>query len=295
MNFNFLKKVLKRQAGFTLTEVIVGGGILAGVGLSGALIFKNQKMSQKKVDNLQELNAFHQSVIRSMNNPFNCNATFKASSQAFIGSASIPAGTSLNGLYNCGAGCNDFKNGAAGVSAGSAIITKGNFIDNKLLWKVNDILIPGGVAGTGPLIIKVVYELDPNKFPSANHPKVTKDILLNARFSTTAPVQFKECLNSQESSVNNLQNDLCKSMSAITSTGSVVATWDEATQTCKTNGDASTKLKTCPAGMVIEGIRSDGSVHCKYPSNGIGCPPGAPYAKLKMSGGAMKIVCESTP
>lgn len=296
MNFDFLKKTLKRQAGFSLTEILVGGGILAGVGLSGALIFKNQKMSQKKIDNEQSLNVFHQSLIRSMNNPFNCNATFKQLSM--IGASSIAANTSLAGLYSCGSGCSDFKSGVAGVVPNTTVplLAKGAFIDqypdatkSQMLWQVNDILIGQTVNATGPLIIKVVYELNPTKFPNA--PKITKDILLNARFNTTGTTTFRECLNSQESSVNNLQNDICKSLSSITSTGSVVATWDEATQSCKTNGDTTNKLKTCPAGMVIEGIRSDGSVHCKYPTTGISCPAGQ-TGKLKMVGGSMKVVCE---
>lgn len=293
MNFTFLNKMLKAQAGFTLTEVMIGGGILAGVGLAGAMLFKDQKMAQKKIDNMQTLNIFHQNLIRQMNNPFNCNATFKQ--LGYIDGTSVPAG-SVNSLYLCGSGCTDFKTGVAGVTAGAAVVTRGQFIDNfpdpsksTQLWNVNDIVIPNTVTSSGPLIVRIVYELNTAKFP--NSPKVSKDILLTARFSTTGTTKFKECLNSQDSSVNNLQNDICKSMSSLASTGSVIAQWDEATQSCKTVGDTTNKLKTCPAGMVVEGIRSDGSVHCKYPTTGIGCPPGQ-TGKLKMVSGSMKVVCE---
>lgn len=302
MNLTFLNKTLKRQAGFTLTEMMIGGSILAGVGLAGAMLFKEQKMAQKKIDNMQTLNIFHQNLARQMNNPFNCNATFKQYN--YLNQPSIPAG-SIDKLYMCGSGCTDFKSGATGVGVGDAIVTRGTYIDaypdatkSTQLWNVKDIKIPTAVTASGPLLIKVVYELNQAKFPGT--PEVSKDIILTARFSTTGTVQFKECLNSQESSVNNLQNDICKSMSAITSSGSgvtagagggVIAQWDEATQSCKTVGNETNKLKSCPAGMVVEGIRSDGSVHCKYPTTGIGCPPGQ-TGKLKMSGGSMKVVCE---
>jgi type II secretory pathway pseudopilin PulG len=302
LNFKFFNKTLKSQAGFSLTEIMVGGGILAGVGLAGATLFKDQKMAQKKIDNLQTLNAFHQNLIRQMNNPFNCNATMKE--LGFLNASGIAANTSINYLYQCqGTGCADFKKGIDGVSANTSapLLQKSKFIDegagSTRLWNVNNIIFPQPVVATGSMIIRVVYELDPARFPNA--PKVQKDILLNARFSNAG--QFKECLNSQESSVNNLQNDICKSMTAISSSGSgstagagggVIAHWDEATQTCVTNGTLTNKLKTCPAGMVIEGIRSDGSVHCKYPSSGLSCPPPYTKAVMKMSGGSLKVVCE---
>lgn len=295
MNLTFLNKMFKQQAGFSLTEVMIGGGILAGVGLAGAMLFKDQKMAQKKIDNEQTLNVFHQNLIRQMNNPFNCNATLSA--LGLLNASSVPGNTQYTGLHACSGACNDFKAGAAGVTATTPILAKGNFIDavngvltnSTQLWSVQDIKTgPAGASQTGPLVLKIYYELNQQKFPG--RPPVIKDIMLNVRFSQAG--QLKECINSQESSVNNLQNDICKSMSAVTSAGSVVATWDEATQSCKTNGTNAAMLKQCPAGMVVEGIRSDGSVHCKYPTTGVDCTVPGQIPKLKMVGGKMKVVCE---
>lgn len=265
---------------------MIGGSILAGVGLAGAYMFKNQKMAQKRIDHDQTLNIFHQNILRQMNNPFNCNATLRG----FYGQASIPANTDVT-LYNCGSGCSDLKSDAGAVSQGTALLGPTNFIDGTQVWQVSSIKTgPNPVSATGPVVLSVTYQMNPNKFPSAR--SVSKQIILNARFATTgATPGFRECFNSQESSVNNLQNDICKSLTAVTSTGSVVATWDEATQSCKTVGDSTNKLKDCPPGTVIEGIRSDGSVHCKQPVSGVGDCPAGQTLTVTGSGPTMRIQC----
>jgi hypothetical protein len=116
-------------------------------------------------------------------------------------------------------------------------------------------------------------------------------------------VGFKECFNDQESSVNNLQSDICKSlypaMTNITSSGALVF-WDESSQSCKLNGTTSAPLIDCMTqGMMVEGIRSDGTAHCRSISQGFDPSPMVDSTScsantnviLVWSGSQLKVTC----
>ena len=51
-----------KQGGFSLVELVVGGGILAGIGLLGTQLIKNQKVSQQQIDNDLELELLHNKI-----------------------------------------------------------------------------------------------------------------------------------------------------------------------------------------------------------------------------------------
>lgn len=59
-----------------MTEIMVGGAILAGVALSGARLFKDQRQSQGRLDSEQVLQDFHRNFTKFIQDEKNCNATF---------------------------------------------------------------------------------------------------------------------------------------------------------------------------------------------------------------------------
>ncbi len=272
-----------RKSGFSITEVMVGGAILAGVALGGARMFKDQKTGQKKVELDATLNAFHASVVKVMNDAKNCNATLNTSYNASSAGWIQP-----DGIYLC-SGCTstsiDYtanptisartspawvkKNTLAypNVSTDAWIEnTSGQTDKGTRTWFVEDItLIPPATAGTGSAKLRMTYRLGPT-MPGAGK-TVTKDLNINMRFTqdtVAANRLFKSCLSGSESSLNNLQHDICASMTQLSSAGSIMR-WNDVTQQC----DALTSVKTCPAGTIIEGVRADGTVHCKAMSQGV--------------------------
>jgi hypothetical protein len=96
---------------------------------------------------------------------------------------------------------------------------------------------------------------------------------------------------------------LCKSLSSMSSTGiystGQVATFNDLTQKCELNPS----LKDCTdQGMMVEGVRSDGTVHCRSISQGFDpgpsingtsspCSSSSSTAKLQFVGGQLKVVC----
>lgn len=286
-----LNTLLKSQSGFSLTEIMVGGAILAGVGLAGTMMFKDQRVAQKQIDDDQKLVSFHQALIKTMTSTANCNATFNNR----YGS-SIPQGQVE--IFGCsGSACSDPKTDAGSVTRTAQPMytynTSGNYwTDNQRVWQINNIEVAQTVSRSGPVRLKVTYR----KNPELPNPKtISKDINLNVRFNNSGG--FKECTNNQESSLNNLQNDICKSLNyGQADSDGMVAKWNEDSQSC----EMQTSVKSCGPGLVIEGIRADGSVHCKpatqffnndgsKDSNTVGPCPG--QTKMIWSGGKMVIQC----
>jgi hypothetical protein len=255
-----LSTLFTNERGFSLTEVMVGGGILAGVALASAQMFKDQKSAQRKVDNEQKLTIYHQGLSKNLSDASNCNATMKA---AGFTSGAIPTGASITRIAKCTANCEE-KDGdqdhkAIDVTAGADLATTGNFIDGTRAWKVLNVSTKSGRSTTGPVILKVDYQMNSDLVGGATK-VVSKDIVVNARFDGGV---FQECVNSQESNVNNLQSDFCKTLNygnvSSTGTSGQLARWDEATQRCIIGTD-----KDCSAqGLVVDGIDSNGLVKCR--------------------------------
>lgn len=304
-----ISSLLKSAGGFSLTEIMIGGGILAGVALSGAQMFKDQKLAQRRVDSQQKLTIYHQALAKRLAAPGHCNATMKAAGLATA--TSIPAGFTFSRIAACTSNCveadgtQDLRAIHAGVGAASQdILRAGMYIDDTKMWEVVDIKHgPNALTQSGPLILRVKYRLDP-KIAKSNNVTETKDIVLNARFADVGGTKvFQECVSAQESSVNNLQNDFCKSLNfgnidSVGSTSGQLARWDEKTQTCIVGVD-----KTCPGGSIVDGISSTGEVKCKplinehdadilaNPATSEQCASGK-NAKLKYVDGKFQIVCE---
>ncbi len=263
MTFETSKKNFINQAGFSLTEVMIGGAVLAGVALAASQLFKDQRFAQRSITDDQRLSIEHGYIVKMMMKPSNCNATLKK----FFPAPSAIAGISLNWLFQCQVnpgsgplpkGCDD-DNSTIGIDAytpnfyrGTTYVSVGDKLGMEKVWKIESMNILGFTTKTGPVTLRIKYR---NKVKS-----VSKDIVLLARFYDG---KFRECLSPQVSSVDNFNNDFCKTFNFSETTAlsdGVMAKWDEATQTCQFNG-----VKNCAStpGMHADGIGADGVVRCK--------------------------------
>jgi prepilin-type N-terminal cleavage/methylation domain-containing protein len=292
--FNIFKS-FSGQRGFTLPEIMIGGAIVAGVALAGATLFKNQSKEQARIENDQALTQFHHMLSKILENPGHCNATFKSR-----WGSDVPA-TGINAVYLCSGNCGfDFT--ANMVTAGSAFATVGNFVDqarSRQLWLLGSIVPAAALSTTGSLLLKVTYRQNPR----LGNRIITKDISVNLRFSNG---RFQNCVNNQQSSVNNLQNDLCRSLYSRSSVGAIsttgqIAYFDDVTQRCVINS----AIKDCTAnGTMLTGMNSsDGAVHCSGFTNSFNttnpifdttpsssCGSGS-QASIQFVGGKFKTFC----
>lgn len=304
-------QLIRDELGFSLPEIMIGSAIMAGVALAGATIFRNQAKSQARIENDQMLNSYHSSLAKQLANDHNCNATMKAWNQ--YGRTIVGDTDFLAGVYYCSGGTCHTDFDASNTDPTGCLIKEGLWIDqdcdptkvSSRIWQLDRIYpFPPltGITKTGVLKLRFEYIMNPN----IETRRVTKDINLNLRFNddpTFGPVGFKKCFSEKESAINNLQKDLCKSMfntfSNIKSDGGLVI-WDEESQSCKLNGSPISPLKDCSTpGLMVAGIRSDGTLHCRSVSDGFNPVPvtdtSACYAtskvKLDWVGSKVKATC----
>ncbi len=290
---------LRGQQGFSLVEAITGGAILAGVALAGVTLFRNQSRDQSKIEYDQLLSQYHNSLAQVLEVPANCNATLRS----FADQSSIGPST-INSVSLCSNNCTeDFI--ASDVTVGSNFISTNDYIDqnssgglskSRMIWKLQSITPVNTLTKTGSLRIRFSYALDPRIGTKI----VNKDVLVGVRFQNN---QFKNCFNSQESSVNNLHNDICKSLFSQSSLGQFatngqITYFDNATQKCLPNN----LIKDCSGGkLIVNGFRSDGTIHCVSPTRGFdptpladttACSPGT-KAQLSYDSATkkLKVVC----
>ena len=293
------------QGGFSLTEVMIGGAILAGVGLGAAQMFKDQKKAQSLINSEKNLANFHANLVKHISNAKNCNATFRHLNN--FPSSSFPS--TIPSIFSC-ENCNveNVKYTAANSIGTTPYISENSWIENvqgatnlsTRTWRI----APGGLGivpftgGTGRSILRVTYELNPD-INGGNAKRVTKDVNLNLRFTKDATPVFRECMSSESGNVTNLQNDICLSMTQVSSSGRIM-NWNDNLGRCEVVGDYNNPLKRCPDNhMAVGGIQADGTVQCKSLTDGVPpsnlVNPGACAAgqgvRLYMSGGRINLGC----
>ena len=250
------KLILKKESGFSLMEIMLGGSLLVGVGLAGSQLFKNQTVAQKRINNDHALEFFHNNLSRTMSLSENCNVNMKA--QATGGFVRQKRTITSLGLCDQALGkCADDNTEpdlSFDVNTPNALIYKeayrrNNEVDSS--WQIQNMEIRDSLDHSGLVRFRVTYTTNP-RVPYRK--TIHKDIILNLRLSDG---KFSECVDARESYMNNLQNDLCKSLGPL-------ATWNDSKQICQIiNGS-----KDClPTNQHVAGIGSDGSLTCtKIPS-----------------------------
>jgi hypothetical protein len=252
------------QAGMSLMEVMLGGAVLAGVGLAGAYIVKQQREAQYRVEQDRELNLFHDRLSRIMNAPANCREFMREITAQLGGgmtfsSERVSTASNPIQLHTCAGTCNASDTiGTAPTEKGPAVIRPGDWTDNKRNWRmvafnIPDLQFSGINAASGRYAFKIEYN-------NPRYRSIHKDLILNLRFENG---RFVQCMDPQSSSVNNMQNDICRGMInslGVNSLGSIVE-WDPLTQRCQPRPSI---VRVCTdLGLVFAGIDSNGMARCK--------------------------------
>jgi hypothetical protein len=248
---------LRSQRGYSLTEVMVGGAILAGVALAGAQLVKDQSKAQKKIDLDQDLMSYHSRLAKLMAVAGNCNATFRTH---LAGTAQPIAAGAMAELQLCNSStssCDDtagmtgssLANNAfsTGFYAGTRFVGVNDYISSARRWRVAAIDIPEARNRSGQIRIRVTYQESSGR-------RVSKELQVNARFQANG--DFVECTDTGESFLKSSQQDLCKTMVFVNSSG-MMATWDHVNQRCDFQ-----LSKQCPAGSQSF-LSSDGIFRCR--------------------------------
>jgi hypothetical protein len=254
--YRFVK--FSSESGFSLMEVMLGGSLMAAVGLAGAYMMKQQKKAQQKIEHDISLANFHQGFVKTLSESHNCNATLNkfyngpitASDLALVRTCTTASCLSLDYIK---------------TNADSVVISTSYdpgptaWIDNKEVWALRRLTILSTVTSTGNVPLRATYTLNPR----LGSQTVVKDFFLIARFNLGG---FKECLSGQESSMNNVQNDFCKSMNSnLKDEAGKMMKWNENTQSCEPV--TAVNVQSCPQGQSVE-IQKDGSVLCKAINTG---------------------------
>ncbi len=248
-----LCSVLKDKHGFSLTEVMVGGAILAGVALAGAQLAKNQFDAQKKIELDKDLLTYHSSLSRLMANSSHCNATFR---NHLTTPQAVAAGT-MTELRICTANCGhtsgmtgtalDLNAFTTGFFTGARYVGTGDYIDRSRRWRVDTIRIPEARSVSGPIRIRITYS-----GPSGR--KVDKELRVHARFGTANT--FAECFDEGENFLKTTQQELCETMKYVSTTGQI-ATFNTDLQECDFQ-----LSKQCGAGFQSF-LEADGVYRCR--------------------------------
>ena len=303
MSFSFFGKALHSPRGFSLVELMIGGSIIAGAGVTATVLFSKNMAAQKGVSHLQELQNYHSNLAKALSNTRNCNATFKASS----GQPELFGVTSIHRH-------NDTNNESllsvkgATVNPVPLIGTNSYIGDAGRSWKVDDISLVS-LTPYDPLAMSLTqlvhrrYRLDVtysiNKSSGSGQPPalqtVVKSIYFGAKYDVDGGTpKFVSCHDINRSSVENLENNICST--ALTPPASSagagrVYDWDINAQNCKP------ATVTCPSGSTVRGVKSDGSVDCVAltqsftpSSNPYVCKTGT-FSRLIYTSGQLGVTC----
>lgn len=263
--------IVRGQRGSFLIEVIIGGSLLAGVGLAGATLYKNNLKNQDYLDKIRELDAFHSSLTKLLQNSAHCNATFNpwGTSSAVPGNAAneikyikICSGPSTVCNENSTAQSVTPTNSTILITEASARLNDGKqWITSGLSstsprqrnWQVKDLgMTP--VNRSGKALLEILYELYPGR---TNSRTIKKDIELYFKF---APGRFVSCGSARESSVRSVLQELCESMAkslTAPSGSSLLTSWNQTTQMCDLRNSIN-----CPSNTTFAGFDSNGLVKC---------------------------------
>jgi type II secretory pathway pseudopilin PulG len=294
-------KFFSGQLGFTLVEILIGAVLLAGVALSIAQLFKDQKFTQAKISQDTDLNRYHNALAATMMRAANCNSTLN---EVFNDGDEIFS-QEIDELFICVpsdsnscADSNDetdlsFDAYTPGAYVGERFIGVEDFIDPKRVWMIERMEILTDTAVSNLVNLRITYRKNENL---PNSYSISKDIQLPVRLTGGA---FRECLDPQERNINNLNKEMCDVFnSGLTATSGRIAVWNDVTQVCEVD-----KIFDCPVGQQLSAPDETGEVKCVPVINAgdadilvdeteTTCAEGI-IPKLEKSGKKVKVVCET--
>lgn len=261
MSYN--KAMRLKQGGFSLVELVVGGAILAGVGLLGTQLVKNQKVQQQRIDHDLELELLHSKISDFFReNAKDCDATFRYHYNQ-VGPIPAPAA-----IRRCTTNCEAWRD--AQLTVGPVVFAVNSGLGDRTLWQVESFGELINQAGLSPSRSNIMLLPVNYVHRTQSSRRLTKFVPITMRFDSGG--RFKQCLDSDATNIQNLERAACHSFTAISTSGSYVkATWNGDTQTCTTtlvhpNGD-------CPTGVYYNGVLKGRAVRCARFRDDVLSPP----------------------
>lgn len=238
--------------GFSLMELMIGGAILAGIGLTGAQLIKGQKKVQSNIDHDLELDLMHAKISDMFTeNAKDCDATFRSK----YNTSNLSAITQIR---KCVDGCDSSKDASSvNASTSQVIYTTGlssphltpppTGSPTRNMWYIQSFgnLQPqNGATSTNIVVMPIHYA---HKTQSR---VVTKYVTMAMRFSSTG--KFLQCLDQRTSNIQNLEKEMCGAVKITTGATTLRGVWNGDTQKCVVSP------VTCPAGTTFVGIPGSG-------------------------------------
>lgn len=246
--------------GFSLVELMVGAALLAGIGLAGAKLIKDQRSSQSRFNHDLELDLIHAAVGDTITKTVNnCNATFSHLYNA------IHPSPAISDIKYCSGAC--FYTGSAQALPGIVRYRTGpaNAADlsTQHLWYIESfgqLITDDGGPAIGPTLMKLPVNYAHTRFTNR---KITKFISLVMRFDAAG--RFKQCVVDASSNIQNVEKDICLTLVAYNSLGQLInGRWNGDTNKCEAS-----LVKNCPKGHAPQGVRPDSDV--SGPVTQLGC------------------------
>lgn len=278
--------------GFSLIELMVGGVILAGIGLTGAQLMKGAKVTQSRIDHDLELDLIHSKITSMfMENAKDCDATFRH----LYGTGLTTAITQIKTCPISLAGCTDYHLDASSVPISNPNVPfttgpTGPELSPRSLWYIQSFGVPvphnnQAAARTNLMILPVNYA-----HKTLTNRRVTKFTTIAMRFNSAGA--FLQCLDGKSQNIQNIAKEVCTF---------IRRQWNGETNTCVMGGASS-----CALGTVFRGISATGPI-CESTNSimsnsvpGIGdyimdtlqpCPQSLSVALSPADGNKVTVIC----
>lgn len=268
-----------KQSGFSLVEAMVGGALIAGLGLMGASIFSQQSSKVNYVDAQEKLNSYHNNLRRMFSEENHCNALLASSVPvSSLAPVSIntccPAGSvscEITGISSCLANVDEpikvpptNKKEVLSVDKTKA----SNFTDNTRRIRLDSIkyydpfkqeyVATMSANANKNFEMHLTYELLNVK---GGPPFIRKIIPLSLRFAESGV--FRGCSTNRIGSNETARKELCESLNGLNPDYAMVAWVVDANGVGKCEAlNTQNKIK-CDGGLVLYGISSTGHPICR--------------------------------
>lgn len=231
------------QKGFSLVEMMVGGALLAMVGLGAVTVFDGQRKEQRKLDQSRELHDYHKTLTHIMMSAENCTQTLSEYVSQPLTDQEIKAMKCVD--------CVDGKTDPINF----AVI--GSYSDLREIWRITGMkLARTNASVVGPYKLRLTYELNP-RF-EATERKQTRDIVFNVKLNDQGG--FLECYDARSSNISNLIGNICLGFSDFgNSTEGTLMIWDKSQETCFPRPPT---VKACDNNSLVVGVNEKGIVNC---------------------------------
>ena len=231
--------------GFSLVELMVGGAILAGIGLTGAQLMKGQKKTQTMIDNDLELDLIHSKITAMFSeNAKDCDATFRH----LYGTNLATPITQIKRCTSTGCANRELDASSIPAAAVNAVVfgtgVSAPALSDRTLWYIESFgaITPHNgqaAARTNLMILPVNYA-----HRTFTNRRITKFATIAMRFNSAGA--FRQCLDGSTSTIHNISKEVCNFLGR---------PWDGENNRCAGSGvDV-----TCPKGSAYRGFVGTGT------------------------------------